>query len=77
MKKKNSGKLLFASKKYCFKRISIEFIPLFDVYDLLLEHFVYCHRHMDFLACQNIDKEIFWGHEMMGCMILFILLTCA
>jgi hypothetical protein len=74
--KNNSGKLSFASKKYCFKWISIDFIPLFDVYDLSLKHFVYCYKHMDLLTCQNIDKEIFWGHEMMGCMILCITLTC-
>jgi hypothetical protein len=32
---------------------------------------------MDFPTCQNIDKNIVWGHEMMGCMLLLMLLACA
>jgi hypothetical protein len=32
---------------------------------------------MDFSTCQNIDKEIVWGNEMMGFMLLFMSLTFA
>jgi hypothetical protein len=61
-------------KQCCLKLIFINYIPLFDVYDLLLEHFIFKHGHMDLLACQNISKEIVWGHEMMGYMLLFIVM---
>jgi hypothetical protein len=50
-------------KKYCFKWISIDYVPLFDIYELSSEHFVFRHEHMDF---QNIVNEIVWGHEMIG-----------
>jgi hypothetical protein len=30
---------------------------------------------MDFPTFQNIDKEIIWGDEMMGCMLLLMSLT--
>jgi hypothetical protein len=32
---------------------------------------------MNFSTCQNIDKEIVWGNEMMGSMLLFMCLTFA
>jgi hypothetical protein len=44
----------------------IDFIPLFDVYDLSSKYFVSSHGQMDLPTCQNIDKEIVWG-EMIGC----------
>jgi hypothetical protein len=31
---------------------------------------------MDLPTCQYIGKEIVWGHEMMGCMLLLMPLTC-
>jgi hypothetical protein len=61
-------------KKYYLKLTSIDSIPLFDVYDLLLKHFIFKHGHMDPPTCQNISKEIIWGHKMMGCMLLFIVM---
>jgi hypothetical protein len=61
---------IFVTKKYYFKSIFIDFIPLFDVHELLSKHFVSWYGHMDLLTCQNINKEIDWGHEMMGCMLL-------
>jgi len=30
---------------------------------------------MDFPTFQNIDKEIIWGDEMIGCMLLLMSLT--
>jgi len=38
-------------KKYYFKLTSIDVIPLFDVYDLLLKHFIFKHGHMDPPTC--------------------------
>jgi len=67
----------YLHKKYCFKWVSIDFISLFYVYDLVFEDFVFWYGHMDLPTCQNIGKEIVWGHEMMGCMLLLMLLTCA
>jgi len=32
---------------------------------------------MDFSTCQNIHKEIVWGDEMMGFMLLLMSLTFA
>jgi hypothetical protein len=32
---------------------------------------------MDFSTCQNIDKEIVWGDEMMGSMLILMSLTSA
>jgi hypothetical protein len=52
------------------------FIPLFDLYNLLFEHLVSWHEHMDLSTCQNIGKEIVWEHEMMGCMLLLKPLAC-
>lgn len=56
--------------------ISIYFIPLFDVYEFLLENFVSWHGHMDVPTCQNIGKEIVWEHETIGSMLLLKCLTC-
>jgi hypothetical protein len=53
-------------KKHYFKWMSIDSIPLIDVYDLSSKHFVSWHGHMDLATCKNIDKEIVWG-EMIGC----------
>lgn len=40
----------------------------------LSKHFVFRHGHMDLVRCQNIGKEIIWGHDyMIGCTLLFIL----
>jgi hypothetical protein len=59
--KKNSGKLSFASKKYCFKWISIDFIPLFNVYDLLLDNFVYhCTKMRPSSLWVSLDSEWIW-----------------
>ncbi len=44
-----------------------DFIPLFDMYNLLSEHLVSWHEHMDLPTCQNIGKEMVWEHEMLGC----------
>jgi len=32
---------------------------------------------MDLPTCQNVDKEMVWGHEMMGCMLLLMPIACA
>jgi hypothetical protein len=32
---------------------------------------------MDLPTCQNINKKVVWGHEMMGCMLLLMFLACA
>jgi len=40
-----------------------------------IKHFVSWHGHMDCSTCQNIHKEIVWGDEMMGSMLLFMSLT--
>jgi hypothetical protein len=32
---------------------------------------------MDLPTCQNVDREIVWGHEMMGCMLLLMPIACA
>jgi hypothetical protein len=57
-----------------FKWVSIDPISWFYVYDLLFEDFVFWYGHMDLPTCQNIGKEIDWGHEMM---LLLMPLTCA
>jgi hypothetical protein len=51
-------------KNYCFKWIYIDYVPLFDIYELSSEHFVYWHGHMNFPTCQKIGSGIIWGHEM-------------
>ncbi len=38
-------------------QMNIDFIPLFDVYDLLSTHFVSSHGHTTLAIHQNISKE--------------------
>jgi hypothetical protein len=53
-------------KNYCFKWISIDYVPLFDIYELSYEHFVFWRGDMIFPTCQNIGNKIVWGYEMIG-----------
>jgi hypothetical protein len=65
--KKMKKKLWKASiniKSYGFKWIYIDYVPLFDIYELSSEHFVSWHGHMNFPIGQNIGNKIIWGHEM-------------
>jgi hypothetical protein len=50
---------------------------LFDVYDLLSKHFVTWNGQVDLPTCQNVNKEIVWGHEMTRCMLLVMPIACA
>ncbi len=43
----------------------------------LSKHVVSWHVHMDLPTCQNVGMEIVWGHEMVGCVLLLMPLTCA
>ncbi len=56
MNKNKIGKLPFAPKQVASNE-STNFIPLFHVYDLLLEHFVSSHGHTTLAIHQNIGKE--------------------
>jgi len=47
----------FETKKNEKKKMNVhQFIRLFDVYDLLSNHFVYWHGHMDLPTCQKYQQ---------------------
>jgi hypothetical protein len=76
MKKRQWKAFIFIKNIVSNKYLLILFI-LFDVYDLLLKHFVSWHGHMDLPRCENIGKERVWGHKMIRYMVPLMPWTCA
>jgi hypothetical protein len=72
-----NGKLQFVSKNIVSnEHLLILFHYLMSI-TFLSKHCVSWHVHIDLPTCQNVDMLIVWRHEMMGCMLLFMPLTCA
>ncbi len=72
----------FLKASICIKNIaSNEYLLILFHYFIFMTFYLrilyFDSGHMDLPTCQNIGKEIVWGHEMMGCMLLFLPLTCA